>query len=145
VRTQGKIREKRKRIGVAYSEDLRKCLIKAHEEGQESVRKLAQRFQVGKSFVGELIQRYQQTGSYAAKPHGKGEKPKIGEEDLNWLKAKVIEKNDSTLEELCRMLESERDIAVSQPTMCRALQKIGLTRKKKLFMPTNKKEKKSNN
>ncbi|MEE3719845.1 helix-turn-helix domain-containing protein [Tumidithrix elongata RA019] len=108
-------------MGVAYSEDLRKCIIKAHEEGQQSVRALAQRFQVGKSFVSQLIQRYQQTGSYAAKPHGKGEKPQIGEEDLNWLKAKVIEKNDSTLEELCRMLESERDIQVSQPTMCRAL------------------------
>ncbi|WP_425217319.1 hypothetical protein, partial [Tumidithrix helvetica] len=33
VRTQGRIREKRKRMGVAYSEDLRKCIIKAHEEG----------------------------------------------------------------------------------------------------------------
>ncbi|WP_330485838.1 helix-turn-helix domain-containing protein [Tumidithrix elongata] len=48
-------------MGVAYSEDLRKCIIKAHEEGQQSVRALAQRFQVGKSFVSQLIQRYQQT------------------------------------------------------------------------------------
>ena len=132
-------------MGSAYSEDLRKCIIKANEEEKQSVRQLAQRFHVGKSFVGQLIQRYKETESYAAKPHGKGKKPQIGAEDLNWLKAKVIEKNDITLEELCRMLESDRDIKVSLPTMCRALQKIGLTRKKKLFMPTNNKEKKCNN
>jgi len=128
-------------MGVAYSEDLRRCIVKAYEESKASSRKLAKRFEVGKTFVNELIQRYKETGSLSAKPHGGGEKPQLNTEDLKWLKAKVIEKNDSTLKELCQELES-RGIKVSQSTMCRALKKIGLTRKKKLFMPTNSREKK---
>jgi transposase len=132
-----------KSMGVAYSEDLRRCIVKAYEESKASSRKLAHRFEVGKSFVNKLIQQYQETGSVSAKPHGGGEKPQLNVEDLDWLKAKVIEKNDSTLKELCQALES-RGIKVSQSTVCRALQKIGLTRKKKLFMPTNGREKKYN-
>jgi transposase len=130
-------------MGAAYSEDLRRCIIKASLDGQQSVRELAKRFEVGKSFVNKLIQRYKETGSFLAKPYGGGEKPQIGAEELAWLKAKVVEKNDSTLEELCTELEQSKRLKVSQSTMCRALQKIGMTRKKKHSMPTSKKDQKS--
>lgn len=130
-------------MGAAYSEDLRRCIIKGAEGGQESVRALARRFEVGKSFVSRLIQQYRETGSLSAKPHGGGEKPQIGLENLAWLKAKVVEQNDITLEELCKELEESKGINVSQSTMCRALQKIGMTRKKKHFMLTSNKETKS--
>lgn len=130
-------------MGAAYSEDLRRCIIKGAEGGQESVRALAKRFEVGKSFVSRLIQQYRETGSLSAKPHGGGEKPQIGSEHLAWLKAKVVEQNDITLEELCKKLEESKGINVSQSTMCRALQKIGMTRKKKHFMLTSNKETKS--
>jgi len=133
----------REEMGAAYSEDLRKCIIKGSEDGQQTVRELAKRFEVGKSFVSRLIQQYKETGSLTAKPHGGGERPVIGTEDLNWLKVKVVEKNDITLEELCKELEISKGIKVSQSTMCRALQKIGMTRKKKLSMLTSNKEKKS--
>jgi transposase len=129
-------------MAVAYSEDLRRCIIKAAKDEQQSVRELAKRFEVGKSFVGQLIQRYIETGSLSAKPHGGGERPVIGAEDLNWLKVKVVEKNDITLEELCKELEISKGIKVSQSTMCRALQKIGMTRKKKLSMLMSNREKK---
>jgi len=70
-----------------------------------------------------------------AKPHGGGEKPQLNAEDLDWLKAKVEKKNDSTLEELSQELKSIRGKEVSLSTICRALKKVGLKRKKKLFMP----------
>ena len=64
-----------------------------------------------------------------ALPHG-GEKPQLNGEDLDWLKAKVEEKNDSTLEELRQELKSIRGKEVSLSTICRAQQKLGLKRKK---------------
>ena len=43
----------------------------------------------------------------------------------------VEEDNDATLEQLCHRLEAKTGIKVSVPTMCRWLQRWGLTRKKK--------------
>jgi transposase len=42
-------------MGAAYSEDLRRCIIKASEQGYQSVRELAKRFEVGKTFVNNLF------------------------------------------------------------------------------------------
>ncbi len=86
--------------------------------------------QVGKSFIGKLIKRYKETGSIAAKPFAGGEKPHLSGEDLAWLKTRVEATNDSTLAELCAELETNRGKKVSQSSMCRALQKIGMIRKK---------------
>jgi putative transposase len=122
-------------MGASYSEDLRRCIIKASEQGKQSARELAKRFEVGKTFVNNLLNRYKETGNLTAKPHGGGEKPQLNGEDLDWLKAKVEEKNDSTLEELRQELKSIRGKEVSLSTICRALKKVGLKRKKKLFMP----------
>ena len=121
-------------MGAAYSEDLRRCIIKASEQSKQSVRELAKRFEVGKTFVNNLLNRYKKTGNLTALPHGGGEKPQLNGEDLDWLKAKVEEKNDSTLEELRQELKSIRGREVSLSTICRAQQKLGLKRKKKLFM-----------
>jgi transposase len=126
IRTQGKIERKGKSMAAAYSEDLRICIIKAYKEGQESVRQLADRFHVGKSFIGKLIKRYKETGSIGDKPFGGGEKPYLNQEDLAWLKARVEASNGSTLAELCVDLETSRGKRVSQSSMCRALQKIGM-------------------
>jgi transposase len=130
-------------MAAAYSEDIRICIIKAYKEGEESIRQLADRFQVGKSFVGRLLKQFRETGTITAKPFGGGEKPYLNEEDLAWLKARVEASNDSTLAELCADLETSRGKKVSQSSMCRALQKIGMIRKKKLFTPMNAKAKKS--
>lgn len=88
-------------MAAAYSEDIRICIIKVYNEGQESVRQLAERFQVGKSFIGRLLNQFRETGTIAPKPFGGGEKPYLNEEDLAWLKARVEAVNDSTLAELC--------------------------------------------
>jgi len=53
-------------MGAAYSEDLRRCIIKASEQGYQSVRELAKRFEVGKTFVNNLLNRYKQTGNLRA-------------------------------------------------------------------------------
>ncbi|MBW4641348.1 MAG: hypothetical protein KME05_24665 [Gloeocapsa sp. UFS-A4-WI-NPMV-4B04] len=46
----------------------------------------------------------------------------------------VEEDNDAPLQQLSARLEEKTDIKVSVPTMCRRLQRLELTRKKRLFM-----------
>ncbi|MFN6069194.1 MAG: hypothetical protein ACK45T_18960, partial [Pseudanabaena sp.] len=60
------------------------------------------------------------------------------------LEAIIDGQNDLTLLEIRQKFAAKTEILVSQSTICRALQEIELTRKKKLFMPTNKKVKQSN-
>lgn len=58
-----------------------------------------------------------------AKPHGGGENPHLNAEDLEWLKAKVEQKNDITLPELRQELKNIRGKEVSLSTICRTLKK----------------------
>ena len=47
----------------AYSLDLRKKIIEAYLNQEGSIRKLAVRFKVAKSFIQTLIKRYKEEGS----------------------------------------------------------------------------------
>ena len=60
VRTGSKIEKelKVKKMGAAYSEDLRRRIIKASEQSKQSVIELAKRFEVDKTFVNNLLNRY---------------------------------------------------------------------------------------
>ena len=71
-------------MGAAYSEDLRRCIIKASEQSKQSVRELAKRFEVGKTFVNNLLNRYKKTGNLTALPHGGGEKPQLNLIEILW-------------------------------------------------------------
>ena len=46
----------------AYSIEFRKKIIKAYEQGDTSVRKVAQRFDVSKAFVQKILKQKQTTG-----------------------------------------------------------------------------------
>jgi transposase len=45
-----------------YSIDLRKKIIEVRQQENISIRKLAERFKVAKSFVQKLLKRFEQTG-----------------------------------------------------------------------------------
>lgn len=113
-----------------YSKDLRKKIIDAYFEEQESIRKLAQRFKVSRSFVQKLLKRYQKTGAINPKPHQGGQSPKLNSEQIN-LVAELIEQNKgATLEELCNRLENQIGIRVSRSTMSRIARKLKSSQKK---------------
>ena len=46
----------------AYSIDLRQKIIDVHENENISIRKLAERFCVAKSFIQKLLKQYRETG-----------------------------------------------------------------------------------
>ena len=116
----------------AYGIDLRERVLMSCDEGVCSQPEIAEEFDVSVSFITKLLRRRRKTGSIGPKPHAGGRKAKLDghEETLRELLRRHF---DATLQELCR----EGPVRVSVATMCRALRRLKLTRKKSRFMPTN--------
>jgi transposase len=113
-----------------YSVEFREKIVKAYDKKDTSIRKLASRFDVSKSFVERLLRRNQSTGDI--KPLRQGGHQKS---ELHGYAAQIhdmVEKYpDATLSEYCEHWGESYGIWVSVSTMCRELQKQKLTRKKK--------------
>ena len=127
-----------------YSIDFRQKIIEVYEKEKISIRKLAKRFLVAKSFVQKLVKQYQQTGDIKPKRQGGNSPPKVQGAHLATLTEIIENNNDATLEELCKLLEDQTGIGVSRATMGRISQNLDYTFKKKLSMLRKKKMKKSN-
>lgn len=119
----------------AYSLDFREKIIDVHFTERVSIRKLAQRFGVAKSFIESLLKRLRETGDILPKPHGGGPQAKLNEEQLQLVNALVEADNDATLDELREQLAAKTSISISRSTMGRVVQKLNLTRKKKRCTP----------
>jgi putative transposase len=122
-----------------YSLAFRRKIIKAYEDEGVSQRKLANRFSVAPSFIQKLINQYRETDSVAPKVRTQQTTPKLNNEHLSILHRLVEERNDATLEELRDLLAAEAGVDVSRSTIDRALDKLGLTLKKRRSMPTKRK------
>lgn len=115
---------------MPLSQDLRKRVLNAYSSGEGSIRQLAERFKVSSSFVHELLQLQKQTGSLAPRPRAGGYPCKLDPTTLEQLRVLCLANSDSTLSELCALLEAHHARKVSVSTMHRALRKLGLTHKK---------------
>ena len=104
-------------------------MIKAYEQGNTSIRKLAARFDVSKSFVERLLKRKQITGDIQPLRQGGSLKSELnGYSDE--LIALVEKYPDSTLSEYCEYWGSLYGHRISPSPMCRGLKRLGLTKKK---------------
>jgi transposase len=110
-----------------YSYDLRERVVRACDEGTLTRPEIADRFGVSTSWIRRLLQRRRETGSFAAKPHGGGRKPKLGPAQRQQLFETITERPDTTLEELRRRIGA----FVHVTTLYRLLAAFGLTFKKK--------------
>ena len=127
-----------------YSIDFRQKIIEVYELEKLSIRQLAKRFYVAKSFVQKLLKQYKQTGDIKPKRQGGNVPPKLQGDALVTLTEILEANNDATLEELCELLAQEAGIKVSRATMGRISQKLDYTFKKKPSMLPRKKRKKFN-
>ena len=114
----------------AYSLDLRRKIVESCDRGDESQGGIAESFGVSLSFLEKLLRRRRITGDITPMPHGGGTKPRLDEDALEMLRVLVKEQPDAILAELCDEINEQRGIRVSAPTMCTALKKLGLGRKK---------------
>ena len=113
-----------------YSLDFRQKIIEVHENENISIRKLAERFCVAKSFIQKLLKQYRETGDISPKPSGGNPKPKLNEEQIFILVEIIEANNDATLLELCDFLEEKTQIRVSKSTMGKITQKSNYSVKK---------------
>ncbi len=114
----------------AYSADLRERVLLACARGRLSRATIAALFQVAESTVYRWLQTWRREGRGAAKPHAGGPAPRLDETALDKLAAIVAEANDLSLAEYATKLLERTGVAASGPTVCRALHKLGLPRKK---------------
>ena len=112
-----------------YSIDLRTRIVNAVEEGG-SIRKVAQRFAVGKNLVQKLVTQMRIEGHVIPGKQGGTAVSPVWQYKDNLL-AIFENKIDATLKEYCELLADETGLWVSQSTMCRTLQKLNLPIKKK--------------
>jgi transposase len=115
----------------SYSRDLRTKVVDAYENGEGSLRKIAKRFSVSLNFVWLLWDRYRKTGSVEPKPPGGGQIPMIGGKDVERFRRLVEKHNDATLMELRDMFYHWTGVAVSESTIARTVNRLGLTTRKK--------------
>jgi len=114
----------------AYTAELRDRVLRACERGGLSRTRVAALFGVGESTLHRWRQAWRTEGRREAKPHAGGPAPRLDQAALDALKALVAEGNDRTLAEYAAGLAERAGVAASGPTVCRALKKLGLRRKK---------------
>lgn len=120
---------------MAYSFDLRKRIVDAVERGDGTKREIARLFGVNESFIYKLLRQKRERGDITPLPHGGGASAKLTETDLMALIDLVAETPDATLEELRQQMKKKVGVEVSQSTICRALQAVELTVKKRPGSP----------
>jgi transposase len=117
----------------AYSMDLRRRVIQAVDAHEETQEEIAQRFQVSSRWIRKLLRQRAQTGSFAPKPHAGGQKPKVEGDALEKLRQHVRQRPDASLGEL----RAACGVVGSLMCICRALNRLGLARKKNRCGPRN--------
>jgi transposase len=80
-----------------YSIDLRKKIIEVRQQENISIRKLAERFNVAKSFVQKLLNRFEETGDISPISQGGNPPTKLNREQLVTRVEIIEENNDATL------------------------------------------------
>lgn len=115
---------------AAYSLDLRKRIVDAVERGDTSKREIARMFGVHETFVHKLLRQKRERGHIAPLPHGGGAEAILKEDHLMVLTELVAESPDATIEELRERLKKKTRVEASVPTIWRALDALGLSRKK---------------
>ncbi|MCG5056968.1 MAG: IS630 family transposase [Limnoraphis sp. WC205] len=125
-----------------YPIEFRKKIIEIYEKESISIRDLAQRFHVAKSFIQKLLKQYRETGDIHPQPQGGSPEPKLKGEQLIDLIEIIENYTDATLEELCDLLEEKLQVRVSRATMGRITHQFNYTGQKKTLYAAEKESQK---
>lgn len=115
----------------AYSLDLRQRVVRAYEQGQDSIAEIADRFRVGPTFVKKMLRQHKETGDLKEHPHGGGRPASLSLQHRRLLQQKVRREQDISLAELQTYLHETAQVQVHVSTISRALKALDLPRKKK--------------
>jgi transposase len=119
----------------AYSEDLRRKIVDALGRGTGKS-EAARTFSVSLSSIKRYAKLAEEGGSLAPKKRP-GSAPKLDEKAMKLLEQDLEEHPFATLKERCDYVEIMTGLSVSRSTVCRAIARIGPTRKKGGESPPN--------
>jgi transposase len=105
---------------------LRQRVVAAYDAREGTQERVAARFAVSVSWVRKLLRQRRATGSIEPRPHGGGHAPAFDPAAAAKLRQAVRDDSDATLEELGRAA----GVACSASAVYRALDRLGITRKK---------------
>ena len=125
-------------MGKAYSDDLRRKLLQAHDRGDGSLRELAQRFGVSAPYAWKISSQRRSSGQMERVEQRHGPRSRMGPEVQATLRGLLRQRPDLTLAELQGQLEQSAHVTVSIQHLWRVLQKMGLRLKKSHSTPKNK-------
>jgi len=112
----------------AYSEDLRRKIVDALGRGTGKS-EAARTFSVSLSSIKRYAKLAEEGGSLAPKKRP-GSAPKLDEKAMKLVEEDLIEHPFVSLRERCEYVQAMTGLSVSRSTMCRAIARIGTTRKK---------------
>jgi transposase len=112
----------------AYSKDLREKIVDAIGRGMPKAQ-AARTFGVGISTVKRYVSKARR-GESLEPGKAPGKRPKMDERLRKLLQEDLKERPFVTLRERCDYVEAISGLSVSRSTMCRAIARIGSTRKK---------------
>jgi transposase len=110
----------------AYSTDLRLRVVAACDARDGTRDQIAARSSVSASWIRKILRQRRDTGSIEPRPHGGGRAPAFDDAAARRLRDAVKADDDATLAELARA----SGVACSVPAVFRALDRLGITRKK---------------
>jgi transposase len=119
-----------------YPQELRVRVVAAVEQGEHSIPEVARLFNVGITFVKKML-RMHRNGEALAPRHGGGSTPALQAPEQALLRAQIKQQPDASLAELQAVLLEKQAVSVSPATVSRALQALGLPRKKRVFLLKN--------
>ncbi len=111
-----------------YSEDLRRRIVSAVQRGMPKSQ-AARTYEVSLSSVKRYANKAARGGPLAPK-RSPGSLPKLDEKAGRLLAADLEERPCDTLQDRCDYLQAATGLSVSRATVCRAIARIGSTRKK---------------
>jgi transposase len=117
-------------MGRAYSDDLRRKLLEAHDRGDGSLRELARRFGVSAPYAWKISSQRRRSGQMERPQQRHGPRSRISPAVQASLRGLLRQQPDLTLAELQEGLEKSAGVAVSVQHLWRVLQKMGLRLKK---------------
>lgn len=123
----------------AYSDDLRRKILTAHDCGKGTLGELARRFEVSLPYVKKISGQRLRTGRMERQEQrSRGPASKITPAVEAVLRTQLQSASDRTLAELQEAVWSQRKVSISVAQLWRALRRMDLRLKKSRSMPANK-------
>lgn len=122
----------------AYSNDLRRKFLQAHEDGEGTLGELAEQFRVSEGWAKKISATRKRTGQIDRLPWRRGPVSRVTVEVQDWIGEQIRRQPDLTLKELQGQLGEAQGCRLSIGRLWLALRQMGLRLKKSHFTPRNK-------